>query len=157
MPQKHHQIQLRQTPFYQLGHEPAGQKDAFLYQVGNKDVVRCLAECNEVLTLAGKETPYAELYSDLVRRCTAMLDAYPWLTSADGFQINDALQQLREIADKAVDEFAKVRRLQHEAVLKLADVKKRCEERFQAARRAAFSSWRTSSTTSPRSDISAAN
>ena len=32
-----------------------GQKDAFLYQVGNKDVVRCLAECNEVLTLAGKD------------------------------------------------------------------------------------------------------
>jgi hypothetical protein len=95
VPQKHHQIQLRQTPFYQLGHEPAGQKDTFLYQVGNKDVVRCLAECNEVLTLAGKETPYAELYSDLVRRCTAMLDAYPWLASADGFQINDALQQLR--------------------------------------------------------------
>ncbi len=139
VPQKHHQIQLRQTPFYQLGHEPAGQKNAFLYQVGNKDVVRCLAECNEVLTLAGKETPYAELYSDLVRRCTAMLDAYPGLASADGFQINDALQQLREIADKAVDEFAKVRRLPHEAVLKLADVKKRCEERFQAARRAAFS------------------
>jgi len=139
VPQKHHQIQLRQTPFYQLGHEPAGKKDAFLYQVGNKDVVRCLAECNEVLTLAGKDTPYAELYSDLVRRCTAMLDAYPWLASADGFQLNDALQRLREIADKAVDEFAKVRRLQHEAVLKLADVKKRCEERFQAARRAAFS------------------
>ncbi len=139
VPQKHHQIQLRQTPFYQLGFEPAGQKDAFLYQVGNKDVVRCLAECNEVLTLAAKDTPYAELYSDLVRRCTAMLDAYPWLTGADGFQINDALQQVREVADKAVDEFAKVRRLQHEAVLKLADVKKRCEERFQAARRAAFS------------------
>ncbi len=139
VPQKHHQIQLRQTPFYQLGFEPSGQKDAFLYQVGNKDVVRCLAECNEVLTLAGKDTPYAELYSDLVRRCTAMLDAYPWLTSPDGFQINDALQQLREIADKAVDEFAKVRRLQHEAVLRIADVKKRCEERFQAARRAAFS------------------
>ena len=106
--------------------------------MGNKDVVRCLAECNEVLTLAGKDTPYAELYNDLVRRCTAMLDAYPWLTSPDGFQINDALQRLREIADKAVDEFAKVRRLRHEAVLRVADVKKRCEERFQAARRAAF-------------------
>ncbi|MBN8246343.1 MAG: DNA repair ATPase, partial [Verrucomicrobia bacterium] len=139
VPQKHHQVQLRQTPFYQLGHEPAGQKDAYLYQVGNKEVVRCLAEGNEVLTLAGKDTPYAELYSDLVRRCTGMLDAHPWLTSAEGFQIQDALQQLREIADKAVDEFAKVRRLQHEAVLRLADVKKRCEERFQAARRAAFS------------------
>lgn len=139
VPQKHHQVQLRQTPFYQLGHEPAGQKDAFLYQVGNKEVVRCLAECNEVLTLADKDTPYAELYSDLVRRCTAMLDAYPWLTGDDGFQIHEALRQLLETADKAVDEFAKVRRLQHEAVLRLADLKGRCEERFQAARRAAFS------------------
>jgi hypothetical protein len=58
-PQKHHMIQLRQTPFYQPGFEPAGKKDAFLYKVGNKDVVRCLAECNEVLTLVRKENPYA--------------------------------------------------------------------------------------------------
>ena len=29
-PQKHHMIQLRQTPFHQPGFEPAGQKDAFL-------------------------------------------------------------------------------------------------------------------------------
>ncbi|MFN7138609.1 MAG: DNA repair ATPase, partial [Limisphaerales bacterium] len=79
--QKHHMIQLRQTPFYQAGYEPAGKKDAFLYQVGNKDVVRCLAECNEVLTLIRKENPYAELYADLVKRCTAVLDAYPWLNT----------------------------------------------------------------------------
>ncbi|MFM8360913.1 MAG: DNA repair ATPase, partial [Verrucomicrobiota bacterium] len=110
LPQKHHQIQVRQTPFHQVGHEPAGQRDAFLYQVGNKEVVRCLAEGNEVLTLAGRETPYAELYTDLVRRCTTILDAYPWLGSPDGFQIDEALRQLRETADKAVDEFAKVRR-----------------------------------------------
>jgi ATPase involved in DNA repair/ATPase family associated with various cellular activities (AAA) len=135
-PQKHHQIQLRQTPFYQLGNEPAGRREAFLYQVGNKDVVRCLAECNEVLTLAGRENPYSDLYTDLVRRCTAMLDAYPWLADADGFQIDEALRQVREVSDRAVDEFAKVRRLQHEAVLRVADVRKRCEGRFQAVRRA---------------------
>jgi hypothetical protein len=138
LPQKHHQIQLRQTPFHQLGHEPPGQKEAFLYQVGNRDVVRCLAECNEVLTLAGRESPYAGLYSDLVRRCGAILDAHPWLASPDGFQIHEALQQLRAIADTAVDEFARVRRLQHEAVLKVTDLRKRCEERFQTARRADF-------------------
>jgi hypothetical protein len=139
LPEKHHQIQLRQTPFYQLGFEPAGKRDAFLYQVGNKEVVRCLAECNEVLTLAGKDTPYAELYSDLVRRCTAMLDAYPWLSGEEGFEIAAALGQMREVADKAVDEFAKVRRLQHEAVRHVADLRKRCEERFQTVRRAGLS------------------
>ncbi|HAV63722.1 MAG TPA: AAA family ATPase, partial [Verrucomicrobiales bacterium] len=57
--QKHHQIQLRQTPFHLPGHEPAGQREAFLHQVGNKDVVRCLAECSEVLALIHRPTPYA--------------------------------------------------------------------------------------------------
>ncbi len=135
-PQKHHLVQLRQTPFHQPGFEPAGRKDAFLYQVGNKDVVRCLAELNEVLTLAGKDTPYAELYTDLVKRSETILDAYPWLASEDGFKLDDALRQVRDVADKAVDEFDKVRRLQQEAVRRVADVRKRCDERFNLVRRA---------------------
>jgi len=137
-PQKHHLIQLRQTPFHLPGLEPAAQKDAFLYQVGNKDVVRCLAECHEVLVLARQANPYAELYTDLVKRCGAILDAYPWLASADGFQVDDALRQVREAADKAVDEFDKVRRLQREAVERVKTVRKHCTERFQVVRRASF-------------------
>lgn len=136
--QKHHMIQLRQTPFHQPGHEPPGQKDAFLYQVGNKDVVRCLAECNEVMTLVRKENPYAEIYTDLVKRCGAILDSYPWLSSADGFQVDGALRQVREAADKAVDEFDKVRRLQREAIERVKDVRKRCTDQFQNVRRASF-------------------
>ncbi len=137
-PQKHHMVQLRQTPFHLPGHEPAGQKDAFLYQVGNKEVVRGLAECQEVLTLVRKETPYAELYVDLVKRCSAILDSYPWLASADGFQVDAALRGVSEAADKAVDEFDKVRQLQREAVQRVKDVRKRCEERFQLIRRSSL-------------------
>jgi hypothetical protein len=137
-PQKHHMIQLRQTPFHQPGFEPAGRKDAFLYQVGNKEVVRCLAECNEVMTLVRKENPYAQLYTDLVKRCSAILDSYPWLSSADGFQVDAALRQVREAADKAVDEFDKVRRLQREAVEQVKDVRQRCTDQFQTIRRASF-------------------
>ena len=137
-PQKHHMIQLRQTPFHQPGHEPAGKKDAFLYQVGNKEVVRCLAECNEVMTLVRKENPYAELYTDLVKRCGTILDSYPWLSSADGFGVDAALLAVREAADKAVDEFDKVRRLQREAVERVKDVRKRCTDQFQNLRRASF-------------------
>ena len=136
VPQKHHPIQLRQTPFHQLGHEPAGKRDAFLYQVGNKEVVRCLAECNEVLVLAGKESPYAELYGDLVRRCTAILDAYAWLASDEGFGLRDVLGRVRSVADAAVDEFAKVRRLRQEAATRLADLRRRVQDRFLALRRA---------------------
>jgi hypothetical protein len=135
--QKHHMIQLRQTPFHQPGFEPAGQKDAFLYQVGNKEVVRCLAECNEVLTLVRKENPYAEIYTDLVKRCGAILDSYPWL-SARMVLGGCRIAQVREAADKAVDEFDKVRRLQREAVERVTDVRKRCDDQFQNIRRASF-------------------
>ena len=137
-PQKHHMIQLRQTPFHQPGHEPRGQRDAFLYQVGNKDVVRGLAECNEVLTLVRKDNPYAELYADLVKRAGAILDNYPWLSNPECFQIDVALRQVREVADKAVDEFDKVRRLQREAVQRVTEVRQRAEERFRTLRRASF-------------------
>lgn len=137
-PQKHHMIQLRQTPFHQPGFEPAGKKDAFLYQVGNKEVVRCLAECNEVMTLVRKENPYADLYTDLVKRCGAILDSYLWLSSADGFGVDAALRSVREAADKAVDEFDKVRRLQREAVERVTDVRKRSVEQFQNIKRASF-------------------
>jgi len=136
--QKHHMIQLRQTPFHQPGREPAGKKDAFLYQVGNKEVVRCLAECNEVMALVRKENPYAELYTDLVKRCGAILDSYPWLSSADGFAVDAALRGVRDAADKAVDEFDKVRRLQREAVDRVKDIRKRCTDQFQNIRRATF-------------------
>ncbi|MEX1118396.1 MAG: DNA repair ATPase [Terrimicrobiaceae bacterium] len=139
-PQKHHMIQLRQTPFYQPGFEPAGKREAFLYQVGNRDVVRCLAESNEILALAGKDNPYAELYTDLVTRCTGILDGYPWLSSEEGFGLDAALKDLREASNRAVDEFDKVLRLQRDAVGRVEEIQKRTTGRFQEIRRAGFKS-----------------
>ena len=137
-PQKHHTIQLRQTPFHQPGYEPEGQRDAYLYQVGNKEVVRCLAESNELLTLLARNNPYASLYADVVKRSGAVIDAYPWLRSEDGFGIAEILGELRATADQAVEEFEKVRRLQREATQRVKDLRTRGETRFQAIRRAAF-------------------
>jgi hypothetical protein len=137
-PQKHHLLQLRQTPFHQPGYEPPGQRDTMLYNVGNKEVVRCLAACNEVLSLARKKEPYAELYTDLVKACGSLLDSYPWLAGEDGFGIAGALAEVREAADKAVDEFDRVRSLRHEATRKVADIRQRCTLRFQDLRRASF-------------------
>lgn len=137
-PQKHHLIQLRQTPFYQTGFEPPGKREAFLYQVGNRDVVRCLAECNEVLTLTRNQNPYAELYADLVSRTNGILDGYPWLSNDEGFGVDEALRNLREAANQAVDEFDNVLRLQREAITQVAQVRAQIEEQFDQIRRANF-------------------
>ncbi len=137
-PQKHHSIQLRQTPYYQPGFEPAGKSETYLYQVGNKEIVRCLAECNEVLTLVSKDTIYQELYTDVVNRCGGILDGYPWLSHAECGGLDASLRDLREVSNRAVDEFDKVRRLQQEAGRKVADIRARCSEQFHAIRRSGF-------------------
>lgn len=137
-PQKHHMIQLRQTPYHLPGYEPEGRREAFLYQVGNREVVRCLAECNEVLTLVRREKPYADLYVDLVRRCSAILDSHPWLSHEEGCGIDGALRSLGEAADRAVDEFDRVTRMRREALDRVATARQKCETRFQEIRRADF-------------------
>lgn len=137
-PQKHHMIQLRQTPFHLPGYEPEGHRDAFLYQVGNREVVRCLAECNEVLTLVQRDEPYAELYTDLVRRCTGILDTYPWLSHEEGCGIDAALRRLSEAADRAIDEYDRVVRMRREAHDRVAEARRKSETHFQEIRRANF-------------------
>jgi hypothetical protein len=137
-PQKHHTVQLRQTPFHEKGYEPPGQRDAFLYQIGNKDVVRCLAEANEIASLVHRRQPYAELYEDVVKRCSVVLDAYPWLTHAEAKRLDASLRDIRDAAGQAVEEFDKVRRLQREAVQQVAALRQRCEAQFGALRRASF-------------------
>lgn len=137
-PQKHHTIQLRQTPFHEKGFEPPGHRDAFLYQIGNRDVVRCLAEANEIVSLARRRQPYAELYADVVKRCAVLLDGYPWLAHAEALRLDAALREVRDAASQAVEEFEKVRRLRREAAQQITAFRQRCDEEFGALRRASF-------------------
>ncbi len=74
--QKHHALQLWQTPFTGPNHRVHVATDSMLYKIGNRDLVRCMAECQEVLQLIDKDESYADLYVDLVKRSTDILDAY---------------------------------------------------------------------------------
>ena len=68
-----------------------------------------MAESNEVLTLLDKEDTYANLYLDLIKKTTDVLDAYLWLTQAEACEPGRAAEQLSaDAATAAVDEFEKV-------------------------------------------------
>ena len=140
-PQKHHMVQLRQTPFFIAGHEPeSGNREDFLFQVQNKPVVRCLSECTEVLTLILKDNPYADLYADMARRAQSIPDSYPWLSKETGCGIAEALADIRESADKAIAEFDKVRRLKAEAKARVETAQEDAQKLFSQVQRAAFNS-----------------
>ena len=138
---KHHTIQLRQSPFYQPEHEPeSGDRDSFLYQVGNKEVVRAMADCMEVLILIQKESPYADLYADVAKRCNSIPDAYIWLDSEETGGIDRVLKEVGDIAEQAISEFDKVRRLRLEAKEKTADIEEQAKTIFSQVGRADYRS-----------------
>lgn len=109
--QKHHMVQLWQTPYVGEDFVPHVVGDSFLNKIGNKDIVRAMAECHEILKLIGKEDSYANLYTDLARQCGDITDSYFWLTRDDTFNLAAALADIRAAASAAVDEFDKVVRV----------------------------------------------
>ncbi|MCA9055991.1 MAG: DNA repair ATPase, partial [Planctomycetaceae bacterium] len=110
-PQRHHAVQIWQTPYVGPDFVPAQTTDSYLYKIGNRDIVRGMAECHEILTLIDKEDTYSGLYVDLVKEATDVLDSYFWLDHADAANLAEPLGHIRDAAKAAVEEFDKVTRV----------------------------------------------
>ncbi|WP_309400253.1 DNA repair ATPase [Cerasicoccus maritimus] len=109
--QKHHSLQIWQTPYTSDDLPPTGNNDSYLFKVGNKEVVRCMSECYEVYNLLQKEESYSGLYVDLVKLSSDILDTYFWLNNAEAANIQETLQTINKTAQSAIDEFDKVQRI----------------------------------------------
>lgn len=107
-PQKHHVIQVWQTPYVGESWQPEVQPASYLYKIGNPAIVGAMAECNAVLTLLGKEDTYAGLYLDLVKQTTDIVDTYFWLDRAEACDLRSPLLGIKEAAASALAEFDKV-------------------------------------------------
>lgn len=107
-PQRNHALQIWQTPYRSADLPLAEQSDSMLFKIGNKDIVRGMADCNEVLNLIAKEDSYANLYGDIVKKISVMLDVYHWLGSEEAFNPRADLEVIRDAAQAAISEFEKV-------------------------------------------------
>ncbi len=107
-PQKHHSVQIWNTPFYGPDHAIEVQKDAPLYKIGNTAIVRCMAECTELLNLLAKDESYANLYVDITRKAQDVIDSYFWLAEPDAFNLAEPLTNIHGAAAAAIEEFEKV-------------------------------------------------
>ena len=81
---KHHMVQIWQTPFLKGDIMPSQHQDTMLYKIGNKDIVRAMAEAQELINLLSKEDNYSGLYDDVAKLSKDILDTYYlceyWLT-----------------------------------------------------------------------------
>jgi len=110
-PTRHHVIQMWQTPFMALEYQKQPTNNNRLFKIGNKDVVKAMAECNEVILLVNKDESYSGVYGDLVKRCTDVMDTYYWLSEEDAYDIKSPLVKIKESAFSAITEYEKVRNI----------------------------------------------
>lgn len=108
---RHHVVQVWQTPYSLTERFPTQQVDSYLNKVGNKDLVRGMAECKEMLILVNKGDSYGNLYIDLVKKAGDILDSYYWIKKKETFQLDKPLVEVQNAAAAAIDEFEKVRRV----------------------------------------------
>ena len=139
-PGKHHSLQFWQTPFVGQDHAVEGQSESPLTKIGNKDIVRAMAECREVLTMVEREEVYASLYVDLVKKTSDIADTYFWLGKPEAANPRQVLEAIREAAGSAVDEFEKVRRVRRDNHARVQEAAAQTEALLNRIRRARFES-----------------
>jgi hypothetical protein len=136
--QKHHPLQIWQTPFVGDEFVPPTNTDSFLYKVGNREVVRGMSECHEILNLLNKDESFANLYLDIVKLSGDILDAYFWINDSEAAALGEPLKEIRDTAAAAVEEFEKVVRVRRGTQQQTNTVEKAITDALKDADRRRF-------------------
>ncbi|WP_282179908.1 DNA repair ATPase [Maribacter stanieri] len=137
---KHHVVQIWQTPYLKGDYVPSQHEDTLLYKIGNKDIVRAMAEVNSLITLLNKNDNYAGLYSDIAKFSKDILDSYYWLPEPETHQLNEPLQEINKASNAAIDEFEKVVQLRKNAHNQSKLIQQNAEELFSKIKSTSFKS-----------------
>jgi hypothetical protein len=130
-PQKHHTIQIWQTPFVSPDYQAPVVSESFLYKIGNKEIVRAMAESQNVVNLTLREDSYQSLYDDIYSLCVAALDSYFWIKNPETQNLGGALELVRDTASAAIDEFDKVRQIRKTTNERISDVKAQVDKQLK--------------------------
>ncbi len=139
-PKKNHQIQIWQTPFTSSDFQNEITSDSFLVKVGNKEVVQTMAECQSIINLIRKEDSYANLYVDINKECTEIIDTYFWIEKEDAYDLKSVVAEIRNAASTAIDEFEKVVRIRKSTEDEIARVSEKTATGMKKIRSTTFDS-----------------
>ena len=125
---RHHQVQIWQTPYTAVLEEKAEMQDNVLFKIGNKDIVSALSESQEIMQLLSKEDSFERLYEDINKKANDLVDSYFWIRDEAAFNLAAPLEQIRDIAATAIDEFARVQAQRQHARDTTAAMQKKVEQ-----------------------------
>ncbi|AZA81317.1 AAA family ATPase [Chryseobacterium lactis] len=136
---KHHLAQIWQTPFSKELQPNAEKADSLLYKIGNKDIVRVMAESQELITLLNKKDSYSGLYNDIVKLSTFILDTYYFLGEEEVQKLDKPLKEIRAIAHSAINEYEKVVEQRKSTEEALEKIKQSCDKILEDTKRLHYS------------------
>lgn len=139
-PQKHHAIQIWQTPFVGPDYVPENRTDSILFKIGNKEIVGGMSECGELLQLIDKDDSYDGLYVDLAKLSGDILDSYFWIDKDETQRLGEPLRKIRDTATAALEEFEKVVRIRRETASRSDQVRRDVDELLKRIDRGRFES-----------------
>ncbi|MDR6461294.1 hypothetical protein J2786_004448 [Chryseobacterium vietnamense] len=136
---KHHLAQIWQTPFSRELMPNLEKADSLLYKIGNKDIVRVMAESQELITLLNKKDSYSGLYDDIVKLSTFILDTYYFLGEEEVQKLDQPLKEIRAIAHSAINEYEKVVEQRKNTEETLEKIKLSCDKILDDTKRLHYS------------------
>ena len=137
---RHHQVQIWQSPYTAELKENTEKKENILYKIGNKSIVKAMAECQEIIQLINKEDTYESLYEDIAKKSNDIVDAHFWISSPEVFNLSEPLLQIKEVANTAIDEFAKVTSQKKHSAETLIEATKNVDDLLFSIKNARFTS-----------------
>ncbi|MBD8490642.1 DNA repair ATPase [Echinicola sp. CAU 1574] len=137
---KHHMMQIWQTSYLEGDILPSEHQDTLLYKIGNKDIVKAMAESHELIILLNKEDNYDGLYTDVAKLSKDILDAYYWLHEVEAGQLSKPLKAINEAANAAIDEFQKVVQLKKNAAGSTKEIQDKSQTLFNKIKGTSFRS-----------------
>jgi hypothetical protein len=135
---RHHIIQIWQTPFIQGSEVPSEYKNTLLYKIGNKDIVKAMAECQEIITLLNKEDNYEGLYEDIAKNSLDIIDSYYWIEESETYELSTPLLAINKTANAAIDEFDKVVQLRKNAQKLTDEITNKTDDFFSKLKSTSF-------------------
>lgn len=127
-PSKSHAVQIWQTPYSKEAAGVTAHRDSLLFKIGNRDIVRAMAGCQTLLGLIQREDSYANLYVDVSRQATDLLDSFFWIREPAAFNLGEPLEEVKATAAAALDEFEKVTQMRQTAAQRLAEAEAETRE-----------------------------
>jgi MoxR-like ATPase len=132
---KHHVVQVWKTTFFHADYNTVVDSGSYLFKIGNKDLVKGIADCRELLALLRKDDSYTNLYLELVKKATSILDGHYWISNPQTFELSTSVFAIKEAAASAIDEYEKVVKLKRNTESETEKHIRRAEDLFESIHR----------------------